>query len=204
MADKMTKEQRHKCMASIRSKNTSPEMAIRRGLHKRGYRFRIHVKSLPGTPDIVLPRHKTAILVNGCFWHGHKNCRKFVLPQSNTNFWEAKIARNIHRDEITCAHLTALGWHVITVWECEVATNSLTQAALDRIGREIAESTLLRSTRSEMREKTRTEMKMEQEEIMRRQAALEAEIDRIYPLPAKIRQLSKTALSLSDYMEEED
>ena len=125
MADRMTKEQRHKCMASIRSKNTSPELAVRRGLHKRGFRFRIHVKSLPGTPDIVLARWKTIILVNGCFWHGHENCSKYVTPRSNKEFWETKIARNRHRDEVTTAHLTALGWHVLTIWECETCGRGL-------------------------------------------------------------------------------
>lgn len=200
----MTKEQRHKCMASIRSKDTSPELVIRKGLHKRGYRFRIHVKSLPGTPDIVLPGRKTAILVNGCFWHGHKNCKKFVIPQSNTTFWETKIARNIHRDEITAAHLTALGWNVITVWECELATESMKQAALDRIENEMAENMRLHSASEEKRTKTRAAMHREREEIMRRQAILEAEIDRLYPLPQKIRKLSKTSLSPSDYMEEEE
>lgn len=125
------------------------------------------------------------------------------MPKSNTIFWKTKIARNVHRDEITTAHLAALGWNVITIWECEVATESLKQATLDRIEKEMAENMHMRSMQAEKRTKNKAAIQREHEEIMKRQAALEAEIDRLYPLPSKIRQLSKTALSLSDYMEED-
>lgn len=191
MADRMTKEQRHKCMASIRSKNTGPELAVRRGLHKRGFRFRIHVKSLPGTPDIVLARWKTIILVNGCFWHGHENCYKYVTPRSNREFWETKIARNRHRDEVTAAHLTALGWHVLTIWECETCGSERLETLLDRITGQIRTVFPEMQEESRRRNQSKASAKREQEEIMKRQAALEAEIDALYPIPKRIRRMSK-------------
>lgn len=191
MADRMTKEQRHKCMASIRSKNTSPELAVRRGLHKRGFRFRIHVKSLPGTPDIVLARWKTIILVNGCFWHGHENCSKYVTPRSNREFWETKIARNRHRDEVTTAHLTALGWHVLTIWECETCGRDRLETLLDRITDQIRTALPEMQKESRRRNQSKASAKREQEEIMKRQATLEAEIDALYPIPKRIRRMSK-------------
>ena len=191
MADRMTKEQRHKCMASIRSKNTSPELAVRRGLHKRGFRFRIHVKSLPGTSDIVLARWKTIILVNGCFWHGHENCSKYVTPRSNKEFWETKIARNRHRDEVTTAHLTALGWHVLTIWECETCGRDRLETLLDRITDQIRIVFPKMQEESRRRNQSKASAKREQEEIMKRQAALEAEIDALYPIPKRIRRMSK-------------
>lgn len=95
MADVMTPEQRSRCMAAIKGKDTKPEMIVRKYLFSRGMRFRVQVRKLPGTPDIVLPKYKTAIFVNGCFWHGHEGCKYFRLPKSNVEFWKEKIERNI-------------------------------------------------------------------------------------------------------------
>ena len=120
MADKMTKEQRHRCMASIKGKDTKPEMLVRRYLHSRGYRYRVNVRRLPGTPDIVLRKYKTVIFINGCFWHGHEDCRYFVLPKSNTQYWQEKIERNKERDVEKRIQLRLLGWHTIIIWECEL------------------------------------------------------------------------------------
>ena len=120
MADRMTKEQRHKCMTRIKGKDTKPEMIVRRYLHAHGYRYRINVKRLPGTPDIVLRKYRTVILINGCFWHGHEGCRYFVMPKSNTPFWEKKIERNKQRDVEKRIQLRHLGWHTIIIWECEL------------------------------------------------------------------------------------
>ncbi len=120
--DKLTPEQRHKCMARIRSKNTRPELLVRRFLFAHGYRYRIHVKSLPGTPDIVMPNLHTVILVNGCFWHGHEGCPYFVLPKSNIEFWQKKISRNRNRDQKERLQLRDLGWHVIVIWECQLTS----------------------------------------------------------------------------------
>lgn len=124
MADRMSKEQRHKCMSRIKSKNTKPEMLVRRYLHAHGYRYRINVKRLPGTPDIVLRKYKTVIFINGCFWHGHEGCKYFVMPKSNTAFWEKKIERNKERDVEKRIKLRMLGWHTIIIWECELKPNN--------------------------------------------------------------------------------
>lgn len=109
MSDILTSSQRHHCMSRIRGKNAKPEILVRRRLHARGFRFRLQDKKLPGRPDIVLPKYGVVIMVNGCFRHGHKGCRYAIKPKTNVEFWEAKIARNRHRDEVTNAHLEALG-----------------------------------------------------------------------------------------------
>ena len=105
-------------MSGIRGKNTKPEILVRKLLHAAGFRFRLHRKDLPGKPDIVVPKYKVAIFVNGCFWHGHENCHLFRLPKSNTEFWEAKIAGNIKRDKKKQAELLDSGWRVLVIWEC--------------------------------------------------------------------------------------
>lgn len=105
-------------MSCIKGKNTRPELKVRKYLFARGFRFRKNDKRYPGTPDIVLPKYKTMIFVNGCFWHGHQGCRYFVIPKSNTDFWLRKITRNITNDGKNIALLHEMGWKVITVWEC--------------------------------------------------------------------------------------
>lgn len=108
-----------KRMLAVRNRNTSPEMQVRRALHSLGYRFRLHRKELPGTPDIVLPGHKKIILVHGCFWHGHAYCKRSKLPTNNANVWREKIQGNKHRDEKNVRLLRQLGWDVMIIWECE-------------------------------------------------------------------------------------
>lgn len=120
MADVMTPEQRSRNMAAIKGKDTKPEMIVRKYLFSWGLRFRVQVRKLPGTPDIVLPKYKTVIFVNGCFWHGHEGCKYFRLPKSNVDFWQTKITRNIERDVETGAELKNWGWKVIRIWECEI------------------------------------------------------------------------------------
>ena len=132
--DKLSAEQRHKNMAAIKSKDTKPEMIVRRGLWSRGFRYRLNYKRLPGHPDLVLRKYRTCIFVNGCFWHGHKvmfdvrcktdgniessECCK--IPKTNREFWVAKIRRNKERGKEEQRKLAAMGWHCITVWECEL------------------------------------------------------------------------------------
>ena len=132
--DKLTPQQRHKNMAAIRSKDTKPEMIVRRGLWARGFRFRLNHKRLPGHPDLVLRKYRTCIFVNGCFWHGHKLTESTVqvssfkiqgsecckIPATNREFWVNKILRNKERDREEQKQLAAMGWHCITVWECEL------------------------------------------------------------------------------------
>src|SRR3546814_316108 len=121
-------------MALVRSKNTAPELKVRRALHALGIRFRLHRKDLPGTPDIVMPGRKTVMRVQGCFWHGHDCPRGMRKPKTNTDYWEAKVARNVARDAKTEAELTALGWNVATVWECELRDkDGIAALLLDRL-----------------------------------------------------------------------
>ncbi len=122
MADVKTPEERSRNMAAIKGKDTKPEMIVRKYLFSRGLRFRVQVRKLPGTPDIVLPKYRTAIFVNGCFWHGHEECKYFRLPKSNVEFWAEKIEYNVARDVRNEAELKSLGWRVFRVWECEIKT----------------------------------------------------------------------------------
>lgn len=119
MADNHSKEVRSINMSHIRSTNSKPEEIVRKYLFAEGFRYRKNVKKLPGCPDIVLPKYKTVIFVNGCFWHMH-DCPRFVWPSSNQDYWRPKILRNVERDNQSCKELESLGWKVITVWECEL------------------------------------------------------------------------------------
>ena len=126
----ITEEQRSKIMASIHSKNTKPEMMVRRYLFACGFRYRVNYRRLPGTPDIVLRKYRTCIFVNGCFWHGHENCDKYRLPKTNVEFWSRKIARNKERDIEVQHKLARMGWHVMTVWECQLDTKEKRERTL--------------------------------------------------------------------------
>lgn len=119
MADNHSKEVRSMNMSHIRSRNSKPEEIVRKYLFSNGFRYRKNVKKLPGCPDIVLPKYRTVVLVNGCFWHKH-DCPRFVWPTSNQEYWTSKILRNVERDKENIAKLKALGWKVVIVWECEL------------------------------------------------------------------------------------
>ena len=138
MADVHTPEQRSYNMSRIRSKNTKPEELVRKFLFSQGFRYRKNDARLPGKPDIVLPKYKTVIFVNGCFWHGHEGCRYFVWPKNNAEFWEAKIAGNIQWDKHNHQLLANQGWRVIEIWECQlmksVVDNTLQNLVLQIIG----------------------------------------------------------------------
>lgn len=118
--DVHTPEQRHRNMAAIRGRHTKPEVLVRRLLHAMGYRFRLHCKHLPGCPDIVLPRYKKAIFVNGCFWHRHEGCRYATTPASNSEFWQKKFRENVMRDQANYELLAEQGWRIVVVWECQL------------------------------------------------------------------------------------
>ncbi|WP_426166323.1 very short patch repair endonuclease [Pseudoduganella sp. R-34] len=117
MTDVHTPERRSRNMQAIRGKNTGPELLLRKLLFSRGFRYRLHVSSLPGKPDIVLPKHRTVIFMHGCFWHGH-DCHLFTLPQTRREFWTSKISANQQRDQRDIVALRGTGWRVICVWEC--------------------------------------------------------------------------------------
>ena len=116
--DVHSKETRSYNMSRIKGKNTKPEELVRKYLFSQGFRYRKNDKRLPGTPDIVLPKYKTVVFVNGCFWHGHEGCKYFVWPQNNADFWKAKINANIKRDQRKKEELERLGWRVLVIWEC--------------------------------------------------------------------------------------
>lgn len=120
-------------MSCIKGKNTKPEEIVRKALFAKGFRYRKNDKRLPGTPDIVLPKYRTVIFVNGCFWHGHTGCKYYVVPKTNTEFWLNKINSNIDRDVIKATQLKELGWRVITVWECELKKTSFEKRINDLI-----------------------------------------------------------------------
>ena len=192
----MTPEQRHDCMASIHSEDTRPEQAVRRELWHRGYRFRKCVRTLPGTPDIVLPKYRTCIFVNGCFWHGHKGCSKFVMPKTRTEFWVNKIARNQERDLVNIQRLESIGWSAITVWECELGKSSI-ENTMEKIESMLEEN---RTKWEAYQAHRRESRKFAIEQARRRReinAIIEAELKERFGIPEKIRRLSRIDEGLS-------
>lgn len=124
MADTLTSERRSWNMSRIRGRNTGPELRLRSLLHRAGFRFRLHAKQLPGRPDVVLPRYRTAIFVHGCFWHRHPGCRNATTPSTRREFWQEKFDSNVNRDARNRVALEAAGWTVLTVWECELKADA--------------------------------------------------------------------------------
>lgn len=131
MTDIFSPEKRSRVMSSIRSRDTGPERVVRSMLHKMGYRFRLHGAALPGKPDIILSRYRTVIFVHGCFWHRHEGCRYAYAPKSRQTFWVNKFASNVRRDRDVSVKLEQLGWHVLTVWECELRSPDQLAQKLD-------------------------------------------------------------------------
>lgn len=129
MIDKHSKEIRSFNMSQIRSKDTKPEILVRKYLFSKGFRYRKNVKYLPGTPDIVLPKYKTVIFVNGCFWHMH-NCENFVMPKSNIDYWKRKLENNVLSDKKNYQKLKILGWSILTIWECELKKNKVNKTLI--------------------------------------------------------------------------
>jgi DNA mismatch endonuclease (patch repair protein) len=137
MTDCFDAEKRSDIMSRIKGTDTAVEMTVRRLLHRLGYRFRLHVSSLPGKPDIVLPRFKRVVCVHGCYWHGHSRCSRATIPKSNTEFWTRKIEGNIARDRRNARQLRALGWGVLVVWQCQAKNQIALTKRLQRfLGRE--------------------------------------------------------------------
>lgn len=118
-------------MSNIRSKNTQPEIIVRKWLHSQGYRFRLHRKDLPGTPDVVLPRNRIAIFVHGCFWHHHEGCKYAYLPKTRQEWWVQKFCMNRERDRMACKRLSLLGWTVLVLWECEIRSGEFSAKLAD-------------------------------------------------------------------------
>lgn len=135
MADIVDPVTRSRMMSGIRGKNTTPEKQVRSFLHRTGFRFRLHVENLPGKPDIVLPRYRAVVFVNGCFWHRHKGCSFSYMPKSRVNFWNEKFTKTVERDARNAKLLREAGWRVFVVWECETSSNYL-----KRLCRKIAQN----------------------------------------------------------------
>lgn len=137
MVDFLSATERSERMSRIRSKDTQPELALRKALHKQGFRYRLHGAGLPGKPDLVFPRYKTVVFVHGCFWHRHEGCSIATTPKSNTQFWTDKFERNVARDIRSQAMLEELGWRVFVVWECELATGARARATAETLAQQI-------------------------------------------------------------------
>lgn len=137
MTDVMTREQRSRCMAAIRGKDTKPEMLVRRYLFSKGLRYRVNNSKLPGSPDIVLKKYRTVVFIDGCFWHGHEGCRYFRMPKTNTLFWRHKIAMNFARDYANNTDLRLAGWRVIRIWECEIKRKAKREETLELLYQKI-------------------------------------------------------------------
>lgn len=139
MTDVHNKETRSFNMSKIKGKNTKPELLVRKFLFANGFRYRLNIIDLPGKPDLVLPKYKTVIFINGCFWHGHQGCRYFVIPQTRTDWWLEKINRTRLRDQDNIVHLKAIGWNVIIIWECQLK-KEIKQISLNQLKTEILQS----------------------------------------------------------------
>lgn len=138
MSDTMTPEQRSRCMAAIHGKDTKPEVLVRKFLFAKGLRFRVCDRKLPGTPDIVLPKYKTVIFIDGCFWHGHEGCKYYQIPKTNTEFWKVKVRINKARDMRNDAALVEMGWKIIHIWECEIRSKTNRETILENLHHRIA------------------------------------------------------------------
>ncbi|WP_279237616.1 very short patch repair endonuclease [Dyella sedimenti] len=132
MVDRVAPEKRSEIMRAVPSKHSRPELLVRSAAHRLGLRFRLHAKQLPGTPDLVLPRWKTVVFVNGCYWHQHRNCPKAQPPKSNKEFWSNKFKTNVARDLRNYAQLEAMGWKVVIIWQCQITTLEQTMKLLRR------------------------------------------------------------------------
>ena len=175
--DVLTSDQRHRNMVAIHSASTKPELKLRSALWRRGFRYRVNVKRLPGTPDIVLPKYRTSIFVHGCFWHGHKDCKNATTPKTNTDFWTAKIARNQQRDQEAWRQLEAKGWNVIIVWECQLK-KAVLEETISRVEAEILRNGETFRSALEDRRRARESYRQERRERKEREAALKAELMR--------------------------
>ncbi len=175
MADIMTKDERSIRMSRIRSASTKPEMKLRHALWNLGFRYRTNDKKLPGKPDIMLPKYRSVVFVHGCFWHGHKGCPTSHIPETNTEFWIAKVARNQERDQEVWRKLEAKGWNVIIVWECQLKKANL-EETIDRVAGEIVRNGEAYRAAQEERKKAREKYRRERRERKEKEQSLLKEV----------------------------
>lgn len=183
MSDFLTKEERSIRMSQIHSSDTKPERTLRRALWHQGFRYRVNVKKLPGSPDIVLPKYRTVIFVHGCFWHGHNDCKNYSVPKTNTSFWQEKVTRNRERDQETWRTLEAMGWYVIIVWECTLEKPKIRET-VDTLRANILRNGELFFQAKENRRKNREVYRQERAWMKDRHAILKAEISDIFSHPS--------------------
>ena len=162
-------------MAAIHSASTKPELRLRKAIWRLGFRYRINDKGLPGRPDIVLPKYRTVIFVHGCFWHGHKDCKNYTVPHSNTDFWTAKIARNQERDQEVWRQLEAKGWYVIIVWECQLK-KAVIANTISLVENEIIHNGFLLRTAIEDRRRSQEEHRLVMKQRRKREKQLMDEL----------------------------
>ena len=171
MPDNHTPDQRHRNMAAIHSASTKPEQMLRHALWFKGFRYLVNDKRLPGKPDIVLPKYRTVVFVHGCFWHGHKGCKDYTVPKTNTDFWVAKVARNQERDEEVWRKLEAKDWSVIIVWECQLKKANL-EKTVARVVSEIVRNGEVYRTAQKERKIVRLEYQKERMKRKEREQSL--------------------------------
>ena len=179
MSDVLTSAQRHRNMAAIHSASTKPELKLRLALWQMGFRYKVNDRRLPGRPDIVLPKYHTAVFVHGCFWHGHKGCKNYTIPKTNTGFWTAKVARNQQRDQEVWRQLEAKGWSVIIVWECQLK-KAVFNETISRVSAEIIRNGEIFRQIQDDRRKAREAYRQERRAREERERELLAEIDNNY------------------------
>lgn len=179
MADIMTKEERSNRMSRIHSVSTKPELKLRYALWLLGFRYRVNDKKLPGKPDIVLPKYRTVVFVHGCFWHGHKGCSTSHIPDTNKDFWTAKITRNQQRDQEVWRQLEANGWAVIIVWECQLK-KAVLEETIRRVEEEIHLNGQQYNKAREERKASRLAYQMERKALKEKEFALRVEIQETF------------------------
>ena len=189
MADKFSPEQRSRCMSKIHSASTKPEIKVRKALFGKGYRFRVNVKTLPGTPDIVLPKYRTVIFVNGCFWHGHDGCKHYTVPETNVEFWVEKVRKNKERDAVNVQRLESLSWSVVTIWECELKSKVF-QDTIARVEAELAANKIKWESYQARRRSDREFARAEARRKRQIREEVERELQEQFHIPVKIRRMA--------------
>ena len=176
-------------MSKIHSANTKPEIKMRKALFGRGYRFRVNVRSLPGTPDIVLPKYRTVIFVNGCFWHGHDGCRHYTIPETNVEFWVEKVRKNKERDAVNVQRLESLSWSVVIIWECELKSRVF-QDTVAKVEAELAANKVKWESYQARRRSDREFARAEARRKRRIRDEVERELQELFHIPVKNRGMA--------------
>lgn len=189
MADRFTETQRHEVMSHVASKGTKPEKKVRQSLFRSGFRFRVNVRTLPGTPDIVLPKYRTVIFVNGCFWHGHKGCKYYTIPETNVEFWVDKVHKNQERDALNNQRLESLSWSIVTIWECELKNKEF-DATMERVISELRQNKKKWEQYQQRRQSDREFAKSEARRKRLIREEVERELQEQFHIPVKVKKAS--------------